>query len=136
MGQVSWIKIDVDMYKNEKLCRIRQEMGVEGDYLWAVLLMIAGKCNREGRLMLSKRVPYDVDALAMESGLPEETVERALELFAKYDMVRRYKKSIVIRDWSNHQSIEKLERMRQQARERQRRYRERQKRKEEADGQL
>ena len=84
--------------------------------------------------MLSRRVPYDVPSLAQEAQLPTEVVEKALELFRKYDMVRRYKKSMVIRDWENHQNAEKLELLRRQARERQRRYRER--KKEETDEQF
>lgn len=127
---VRWIKVDVDMYKNEKLRRIRQEMGgVEADYLWGVMLMIAGKSNCGGKLMLSRRVAYGVADLAQEAQLPTAVVEKALELFKRFDMVCRYKKTIAIRDWNNHQSIEKLERMREQARLRQQRYRQRQKEK-------
>lgn len=137
MNKVSWIKVDVDLYKNEKLRQARAWQGsVECYYVWLALLLIAGRSNASGRLMVTSKVPYSLKMFAKEIDLSEESVKSTLKIFEKLGMIRRRNGVISVTDWENHQNEEKLAILREQARERQRRYRERQMRKEETDGQL
>ncbi len=129
MKSVRWIKMDVDMYKNEKLCRVREVLGNEGCYFWAALLMIAGKSNLGGALMVSPKVPYTIGTLAKEAAVSRRLANRAVPLFVRYDMLCRRAGVWVIRDWENHQNAEQMEKLREQARQRKARYRQRQKEK-------
>ena len=105
MKSVRWIKMDVDMYKNEKLCRVREVLGNEGCYFWAVLLMIAGKSNQGGRLMVSSEVPFTCAMLAREACIDSKQAKRALSLLVRLDMLCRQDGVWVIRDWENHQML-------------------------------
>ena len=129
MGKVTWIKIDVDMYKNEKIRLLRRMSGgtTNTTYIWTVLLMIAGKSNAGGRLMLSARMPYTAEMLAAEMELPIEEIKQTLKAMTELDMVQKKNNVIEICDWENHQSEDKLAQLRQSNRLRQQRLRERKK---------
>lgn len=127
MKSVRWIKMDVDMYKNEKLCRVRETLGNEGCYFWAVLLMIAGKSNQGGKLMVSSEVPYTIASLARDAVVPRRLANRAIPLFLRLDMLCRQDGVWVIRDWENHQNLKQMEKLREQATLRQRRHRQKEK---------
>ncbi len=132
MSKVSWIKLDVDMYKNEKIRLLRRMSGggTRSTYIWAVLLMMAGKSNAGGRLMLSQSMPYTPEMLAAEMELPTDAVVETLEIMMQLDMVKKKKNILEICDWENHQNEDKLARMREANRLRQQRYRERKKQEE------
>ena len=128
MSKVSWIRLDVDCFKNEKVRALRRRVPMEmGPLLWVNLLAVAGKSNAGGRLMLSQRTPYTVETLADELEVSRQLLAQALQEMIKLDMVCRRGKVYYIRDWENHQSEDKLAMMREKDKLRKREYRARQK---------
>jgi len=137
MSKVSWIRVDVDIYKNEKVRCLERRVRVGTGLLWIYLLLLAGKSNAGGRLMLSQSTPYTVESMAAELEVEERWLAQAIEEMMRLDMVRRRGRVYSIRDWENHQNVEKLAAIRERERLRKREYRAKKKaEKEQADEEL
>ena len=126
MGEVSWIKIQTDLFENRK---IRQIMTLpEGDsivLIWVRLLTIAGEINDGGAIYLTKRITYSPETLAAVFGKSEELIADALSIFADYNMIEIDEDGMIfITNWEKYQNIEKMEQLREQNRVRQARHRE------------
>ena len=94
MTDVHWIKLSTDLFENRKIKYLRRLP--EGDSLaliWVMLLTLAGRCSADGTIFLAENVPYTPEILADELGFEE------------------------------HQSLEKLEKIREQTKARVARYR-------------
>lgn len=128
MGEVSWIKFDVNFFDNRKIRKIRrQDDGDQMVIVWIYLLTLAAKCNDGGRVSLSEDTPYTVEDLADDIGYVEEFVGDALDIFKKLNMiVIDDDRMIRIASWEDHQNLDALEQKKEMARERQRRHREKQ----------
>lgn len=128
MGEVSWIKFDVNFFDNRKIRKIRrQDDGDQMVIVWIYLLTLAAKCNDGGRVSLSEDTPYTVEDLADDIGYVEEFVSDALDVFVKLNMISiDDDRMIWISSWDDHQSLDALEQKKEMARERQRRHREKQ----------
>lgn len=128
MAEVKWIKLNTDMFNNSKIKYIRKMPG--GDaiiLLWVMLLTKAGKCNSHGYIMLTENMPYDAEMLAVEFEMELNTVKVALGMFQKLNMIDLDNERIVIAGWSEHQSLEKMEKVKEQNRLRKQKERERKK---------
>lgn len=128
MSEVKWLKIRVDMFDDEKI-KIIQAMP-EGDALlvvWIKLITLAGKTNDGGYIYISENVPYTEEMLSviMNKSLP--IIRLALNTFVGLGMVENDEKGIYLVNFEKHQSLDKLERIREQNRLRKRRQREREK---------
>ena len=129
MSEVKWIKIVVDIFDDEKIKLI--ESLPDGDSIivcWFKLLCLAGKQNNYGILMLNDRIPYTEEMLATIFRRPIQTVKLALTTFEDFGMIEVINGAITIPNWGKHQTIEGLDKVREQTRERVSQYRERQKR--------
>ncbi|HBJ1655645.1 TPA: phage replisome organizer N-terminal domain-containing protein, partial [Clostridium botulinum] len=76
------VKLRVDMYNDTKF-KIIDTME-ERDlihYIWTRLLTLAGKVNLEGKLYLSRSIPYTIETLALEFNRSVKKVELALKVF-------------------------------------------------------
>ena len=129
MAMVQWIKVDVNWYKDERLRLIRRrEKGQRlAEYIWLMLMMVAGRSNAGGALMLAEGVPYDSAMLADELEVTRETMERALRYFLELRLLVRDGEVLFINEWELMQSEDKLTILREYARERMRNYRQRKK---------
>ncbi|MBW2084470.1 MAG: phage replisome organizer N-terminal domain-containing protein [Deltaproteobacteria bacterium] len=128
MSEIKWIKITTSMFDDEKIDYI--ESLPDGDtilVIWIKLLTLAGKCNAGGYILLTENIPYTEEMLAHKFRRPINTVKLALATFEKLKMIERIAGAIFITNWEKHQSIEGMERIREQTRLRVQRYRERQK---------
>ena len=126
MAEVRWIKIDVDLFQNRKIQYLRSlPRGNELVLLWVMLLTLAGRCNRDGALMLAEGVPYTPVSLAREFGLPKSHVVRGLEAFRELGMIAQEQGTLVIPAWVVHQNSDQLGRIREQGRARVAAFRER-----------
>lgn len=127
MAEVKWIKIVVDIFDDEKILLI--ESLPEADSIivcWFKLLCLAGKQNNSGVLMLNERIPYTEEMLATIFRRPLQTVRLALETFERFGMIEIVNGAITIPNWGKHQSLERLEKLREYQREYHKEYRKKQ----------
>lgn len=126
-SKIEWIKITTGMFEDEKLEFI--DTLPEGDAIiniWVRLLCMAGKCNAGGYIFITEKIPYTEDALATKFRKKPIVVKMALETLVSLDMIHRDPDgSIAITNWSKHQNVDGMDRVREQTRERMARYRER-----------
>ncbi|MEQ6206616.1 DnaD domain protein [Enterococcus mundtii] len=128
MAEISWIKLSTGLPDNKKIKRIRKMP--DGDKVilfWVFLLARAGEVNRRGGLFLTETLPYSEEDLAADFDFTVEFVRFALLTLEKYSMVTRYEEIFFIKNWEEYQSIEGLEKIREQNRLRQAKFRKKQK---------
>lgn len=119
MSDVKWIKIVTDIFDDEKIILI--EAMPESDamiVIWFKILCLAGKQNNGGVLMLNGRMPYTDEMLSTIFRRSISTVRLALGTFQQLDMIEIVSGAVTIPNWEKHQSLDKLERVREQTRER------------------
>lgn len=119
MADVKWIKIVTDVFDDEKILLI--DCLPERDaiiVIWFKMLCLAGKQNNGGLLMLNDKIPYTDEMLATIFRRPVNTVRLALDTFEKFGMIEIINNTIFIPKWDKHQSLEKLEKIREQTRKR------------------
>jgi len=73
-------------------------------YLWLRLLLLAGKCNDDGHIYVTKKLPYTIEALSEKLGIGQELCKKTLKVFKELDMIKINKTSILIKGWLHHQN--------------------------------
>ena len=119
MADVKWIKITTDIFDDDKILLI--ESLPEKDSLiviWFKLLCMAGKQNNSGVFTLNDRIAYTDEMLATIFRRPINTVRLALQTFEGFGMIDIIDGVITIPNWEKHQSIEKLDKLKEQTRQR------------------
>lgn len=127
MAEVRWIKIVTDIFDDDKILLI--ENLPDGDSVivcWFKLLCLAGKQNNSGVLMLNDRIAYTDEMLATVFRRPLQTVRLALETFERFGMVEIINGAITIPNWGKHQSLDRLDKIREYQKEYHREYRKKQ----------
>ena len=125
MAAIRWIKINVDMFDDEKI-RIIQSMP-EGDALlviWIKLITLAGKTNDNGYIYIADNIPYTEEMLAIIMNKPLLTIRLAIETFTNLQMIDTDTKGIYLVNFEKHQSIDKMAQIKEQNRVRQARFKE------------
>lgn len=126
---IKWIKITTNMFDDEKI-KIIESMP-EADMIlviWVKLLTLAGRKNMNGYIFLTENIPYTDEMLSTLFNRPLNTIRLALETFQNFSMIEFNDNGFIkITNWGKHQSIEGMEKIREQNRIRQERYREKQK---------
>lgn len=129
MAEVKWIKITTNMFEDEKIDFI--ESLPEADVIlviWIKLLTLAGKCNANGYIYLTEKIPYTPEMLAHKFRRPLPTVQLALETLVRLEMIIIEDNGYIkIKNWEKHQNIEGMEKIREQNRIRKQRQRQREK---------
>ena len=126
--EVKWIAIAIGLFDDEKIMLI--ESMPEGDtilVIWLKLLLLAGKCNDDGILILNNRMAFTDEMLATVFRRPLNTVRMALQAFEDLGMIDVIEGTVTIPNWSKYQEVRSLEQIRANNAERQKRFRERQK---------
>jgi predicted phage replisome organizer len=128
MSSVSWIKIRVDMWDDEKIRLIEQLPDADRILVvWLKLLTLAGLKNSLGQIFVNDEMPYTDEMLAAIFHRPVNVVRMALTAFQKFRMVEiSANQTIIICNWAKHQNVEGMEKIRQQNLERKQRQRQRQ----------
>ena len=124
MADVSWIKLSVNMFNDEKIQLI--ESMPDGDALvmiWIKLLTLAGKSNQGGYCNVTCNVTYTDDMLSVLLKKPIDIVKKSLNIFEKFGMIECSNDGIYIVNWEKHQNTDALEKLRLQTRERVKRFR-------------
>lgn len=128
MGQVKWISISTDVFNDEKMCTIESlPDGISIEIVWFKLLCLAGICNENGFLMISRDIPYTEEMMAKYFRMEIGIIRRALEVFQSMGMVEIIDNIYMVSNWLKYQNGAELEHIRAVNRLRQSRYRERQK---------
>jgi predicted phage replisome organizer len=123
MAEVKWIKLNVDMFDDEKI-KIIQSMP-DGDALlviWIKLITLAGKTNDGGYIYIADNIPYTEEMLAVIMNKPILTIRLAIETFTNLQMIDTDTRGIYLVNFERHQSLEKMERIKEQNRLRQKKW--------------
>ena len=128
MADIRWIKLAADIFDNRKIRQI--EALPDGDaivVIWIKILCLAGTVNDGGQIYITREIPYTEEMMATQFGRPLNTVRAALRIFEKFGMIQTEDNILRVSNWEKYQSIEGMEKVREQARERMRRMRARKK---------
>jgi predicted phage replisome organizer len=124
--KILWLKLDIDIFDNAKIKKIRRMAGGDQYFvLWVGLLTLGMKCRNYGILEISDGIPYAPEDLADNFSMTVETVKEGLNIFSKFNMIHLINgNTIEICDYRKHQNIERIEQVRELARLRQEKRRE------------
>lgn len=128
MADIKWIKLATNIFDNRKIRQI--EMLPEGDsiiVIWVKLMCLAGVVNDGGLIYLTRDIPYTDEMLATEFKRPLNIVRLALATFQQFDMIEIVDNIIHLSSWEKYQSVESMDRIREQTRNRVAAHRKRQK---------
>ena len=126
MSDIKWVKITTDMFDNRKIKYLRKlPDGNSIVLIWVMLLTMAGRCNAGGMIFLTENIPYTPKMLADELEFDENTVRLALTALEQLGMIQT-DGFLMISGWEEYQNVDKMDRIRQQTRERVARHRQRQ----------
>lgn len=127
-NEMEWVKLNTHMLDNKKVKYLRKlENGNEICFFWVSLIMLAGQCGTSGELWLCDDIAYSAEMLAATLGFDDDVAERGLSALVQLHMIDFDGEVYHICGWDEHQSIDALERNREQSKERMKRYRERKK---------
>lgn len=128
MADVKWIKLTTDMFDNRKIKHLRKlPAGNDIVLIWVMLLTMAGRCNSNGMIYLTENIPYTPKMLADELDFEESVVVMALKALEELSMITRDTAFLTIPGWEEYQSVDGLDKIREQTKKRVQRYREKQK---------
>lgn len=111
---IRWIKLAVQFYKDEDIKLIRKTMP-DGDtiaLMFVMLLALAGDRNQGGN------VPYTDEELAVLFDIPLNTVRLGLRVMLDKDMIENVDGILHITNWDKYQSVDGMEKIREQNRRR------------------
>jgi predicted phage replisome organizer len=101
------VKLKVNMYEDTKFKII--DMKPERDlihYIWTRFITLAGKVNLEGKLYMSKNIPYTMETLAIEFNRGSYQVKLALEVFMELEMIECTEDNVyIVKNFAKHQNI-------------------------------
>lgn len=128
MNGVKWISITTDIFNDEKMCAIESlPDGMSIEIVWFKILCLAGTCNENGFLMITRDIPYTDEMLAKNFRMDIGIIKRALEIFQKMGMIEIVDDIYMVSNWMKYQNNAELQHIKETNRLRQQRYRERQK---------
>ena len=127
-ADVKWIKIATDVFDNRKIKQIEDLPDADTIIvIWFKLLCLAGVCNADGIVYFTPDIPYTDQMLAKQFNRPLKTIQLALNVFQQYRMIEIVDSFLCISSWSKYQSVDGLEKVREQNRIRQRNWYEKKK---------
>lgn len=126
MADAKWVKIEVDMFNDPKLVIIdSMEDNNLIHYIWTSSILLAGQCNRSGKLYISEGKPYTYKTLSLIFRRDISEVKKAFKVLIKLEMIEiTDDKVFKIKNWEKHQNIESLDKIRRQTNERVMKHRE------------
>ena len=128
MSEVKWISIATDIFNDEKMCTIESlPDGLSIEIVWFKILCLAGKCNENGYLMISREIPYTEEMMAKYFRMDVAVIRRALETFQGLKMIEIVDDIYMISNWMKYQNNSELRHIREMNKLRQQRFRDAQK---------
>jgi len=124
--EVTWCKLPVGIFEEGYMAILDQMPDADAlQGIWMKLWCLAGKCNANGWVWYAEGQPYTEETLASIMRRPLNTVRLALDTLINLGKIEMTEEGIFIPDFAAWNNLEKLERMRQQSKERMARYRRR-----------
>ena len=128
MSGIKWIKIDTNIFDDEKIKLIEALPSADSIIvIWFKLLCLAGQSNNSGVFMLSDRIAYTDEMLAAIFRRDISTVRLALSTFQQYGMIEVIDDVFTIPNWDKHQSLDAYEKRKESDRIRQQKSRDKKK---------
>lgn len=124
MADIEWIKFYIGMFDNKKIKYIRALP--EGNnilLIWIMLLSMAGKCNSNGYIFLTEKMPYTPEMLAKEFGFELSVINLALMTLEDLNMIQKEHCDIYVCNWCKYQNIDGMEKIKLQNAKRQEKFR-------------
>ena len=119
MTEIKWVKISTDIFDNRKIKHLRKlPKGNDIALIWVMLLVMAGRCNKDGMVFLTESIPYSTKMLADELDFEEDTVALAMKTFKQLNMISYDDKFFAITGWEEYQNVDQMEKIREQTRQR------------------
>lgn len=111
---VTWIKLSVNMFDDEKIKLIRtMPEGEAITLIWVQLLCLAGKINDGGAVYIGQNLAYTDEMLATILGHPVNTMRAAIQAFEQFKMIEVNTNGMIeIANWEKHQNVEAMDEMR------------------------
>ena len=109
MSSIKWIKLNVDMFDDEKI-KIIQSMP-EGDSLlivWIKLITLAGKTNDGGYIYINENMAYTDEMLSVIMNKPLNIIQLVLGTFTKLGMIEIDEKGIYLINFEKYQSLDRM----------------------------
>ena len=107
MRERRYVKLRVDMYDDTKSKIIDRRP--ERDLIHYILnrvIVLAGKCDQEGDLYMSRNIPYTVETLSIEFNRGIEEVKLALDLLMELQIVELTEDCVYrVKNFAKHQNI-------------------------------
>lgn len=129
MSDIKWIKINTNMFEDEKI-RLIDAMPERDTihYVWVRLLVQAGKTNAKGFIFLSENIPYTEEMLSTIFSRPINSIRLSLKVLKEFGMIEIDNENrIKIAKWEKHQNVEGMDKIREQTKKRVEKCRERKK---------
>lgn len=129
MSDIKWIKINTNMFEDEKI-RLIDAMPERDTihYVWVRLLVQAGKTNAKGFIFLSENIPYTEEMLSTIFSRPINSIRLSLTVLRDFGMIEIDNENrIKIAKWEKHQNVEGMDKIREQTKKRVEKCRERKK---------
>lgn len=122
MSGLRWIKITTEMFDDEKVKIISSMPDADALLLiWIRLICLAGRCNANGNIYISEKIPFTDETLATILQRPIATIRLALATFHQLGMLLWENGGhLVLLNFEKHQAIEGIEHVRLLNAERQR----------------
>lgn len=113
MRERKYVRFNVNMYSDTKFKIIDKRP--ERDlihYIWICMVILAGKCNQEGELYMSRTIPYTVETLAIEFGRDDGEVKVALDLLMELEMIELTEENVFkVTNFVKHQNMKVKEKV-------------------------
>ena len=127
MVEVHWVKIQADIFDNEKIKKLLNSR--DGDTycrVWFQLLALAAKCNEHGAVLLGENIPITIDDLARIMNKTVNKLTTIMQQLVNLHMIFVEDGTIYIKNWDVYQNLDKLEKIKEDNRKRQQRFRDKQ----------
>jgi len=129
MTAMPWFRMYSEILDDRKLKRICKKTGHSKALVigtWTCLLALANNATPRGELSISEDIPYTIDDLEDELGLPSEIISQLIDEFKAMDMMNG-KSTLEITNWEKRQfksdnSTERVRRFREKEAEEAKRY--------------
>lgn len=116
MADAKWIKVAIDMFNDPKL-KIINSMEEKDliNYVWMRSLLLAGRSNMNGCFYINETMPYTLKTLAIEFDRNFEDIKLAFKVLRKLEMIEVTENRVFrVKNWSKHQSVDELEKLKKQ----------------------
>lgn len=130
-----WVRIDTDIWYNNDAVTIIDQMP-DGDSILLTffkLLTHAGKSNADGQLLMNGFIPMSPDMLAGVVKRPQEQIDRAIEVLAKFGLIHLDNDAVEIANFDEFVNVDVMAQIREKQAERTRKSRERARKKNEQE---